>query len=240
MAFKDFVRSVLTFLHLDITKNLQYDRLTTRIFKEVLKPSSNCIDIGCHKGEMLQQMIDLAPNGTHFAFEPIPSMFAQLKQQFGNKATIYPFALSDQSGNTTFQYVTNAPAYSGINQRQYAVSNPQIEEIKVEVKTLDELLPTDTRIDLIKIDVEGGEFSVLKGALQTLKENKPVVVFECGLGASDYYGTQPGELFDFLNNDANLKLATLKGFVDKKEAMTKEQFIDCYQTNAEYYFVAYP
>lgn len=238
MGLKDIIRGVLTFLHLDITKNLQYDRLTTKILKNILKPSSNCIDIGCHKGEILEVMIGLAPNGTHFAFEPIPSMYADLQKKFGSKATIFPVALSDVSGSTTFQHVTNAPAYSGINLRAYAISNPAVQEIQVEVKTLDELIPSDTRIDLIKIDVEGGEFNVLKGALQTLKENKPVVIFECGLGASDYYGTDPGEMYELLCEEVGMRISTLKSFVNGTQPLSKDEFVHCYHQKDEYYFVA--
>ncbi|MES2628696.1 MAG: FkbM family methyltransferase [Bacteroidota bacterium] len=239
MGLKDFVRSVLTFLRLDITKNLQYDRLTLRILRDVLKPGSNCIDIGCHKGEILQVMVDLAPNGRHYAFEPIPAMYNDLVTRFAGKATIFPYALSNEPGQVKFKHVTNAPAYSGIRQREYAVASPEIEEIDVEVKTLDELIPATERIDLVKIDVEGAEFGVLKGAVETLRRNRPVVVFECGLGASNYYGTQPGELFDFMTGEVQLKISTLKNFTSKKLPMSREAFIRCYEQKEEYYFVAH-
>ena len=83
--------------------------------------------------------------------------------------------------------VKNAPAYSGLNKRRYDTSTPDIEEIKVKLGVLDEIIPKDVVIDFIKIDVEGGEFGVLKGAQHLLKKHKPVIVFECGMGASDYY-----------------------------------------------------
>ena len=56
--------------------------------KKVIKPQSNCIDVGCHKGEMLELMFKYSPKGKHFAFEPIPYLFERLKVNFGNKATI--------------------------------------------------------------------------------------------------------------------------------------------------------
>lgn len=61
--------------------------------------------------------------GKHFGFEPIPSLYRQLKQKFSKAATILPYALSDKKGTTTFNYVKNAPAYSGINKRTYEVAN---------------------------------------------------------------------------------------------------------------------
>ena len=145
--------------------------------KKVIQKDSNCIDIGCHKGEILQFILKLAPQGKHFAFEPIPYLYDQLNVKFKNQATIFPFALSDKNGQTTFNLVKNAPAYSGINKRKYAVENPEIEEIQVELKQLDEVIPAETKIDLIKIDVEGGEFDVLKGAKNILKNHQPILVW---------------------------------------------------------------
>ncbi|HET6226331.1 MAG TPA: FkbM family methyltransferase [Bacteroidia bacterium] len=235
----NFVRSVLNYLHLDLTKNLEYDRLTKAIMKQCIHPNSNCIDVGCHKGELLDVMLAHSPKGTHFAFEPLPHLFDQLKVKYKEKATVYPYALSDVTGTSTFQYVKNAPAYSGIQKRKYAMETPDIEQISVELKTLDGLIPPDVKIDFIKIDVEGGEFGVLKGGKQLLKKYKPVVIFESGLGASDYYGTKPGELFQFLSAEIGLQISTLKSFIKNKGPLTQTEFEAHFNNNTEYYFIAY-
>jgi FkbM family methyltransferase len=238
MNLKEIVRSILIFLHLDLTKNLEYDRLTNLIMKRVIRRDANCIDIGCHKGEILQAILKYAPDGRHFAFEPIPYLFLQLGQKFAGKALIYPFALSDQTGETTFQLVKNAPAYSGINRRKYNIAHPDIEEINVQLRTLDELIPVDLPIDFIKIDVEGAEFGVLKGSVKLIKRWKPVVVFEFGMGASDYYGTDPEALYTFLVGECGLKIYTLKAYINNGEALTEARFVACYRSNGEYYFIA--
>ncbi|HEY9114679.1 MAG TPA: FkbM family methyltransferase [Bacteroidales bacterium] len=236
---KDFIRKILRALHLDLTKNLQYDRSTVKIMKRIIKPASNCVDIGCHKGEMLDLMLKYAPAGKHFAFEPIPEMYEQLKLRYNGNCEVFQMALSDKKGETTFNYVKNAPAYSGIKKRKYAVKVPQIEELKVNVDLLDNVLPKDLKIDFIKIDVEGGEFGVLKGAVEILKKSKPVVVFEFGLGASEFYGTKPGELFDLLET-CGLKISLLKSWLKEENPLDKEAFIEIYHENKEYYFIAHP
>jgi FkbM family methyltransferase len=76
-----------------------------------------------------------------------------LTRKYKNKALIFPYALSDNDGYSTFQLVKNAPAYSGIKKRKYDISNPEIEEIKVELKTLDEVVPLNEKIHFIKIDL---------------------------------------------------------------------------------------
>lgn len=239
MNYKNAVRSILNLLHLDLTKNLEYDRLTKSIMKKEIRPSSNCIDIGCHKGEMLEILVRLAPNGKHYAFEPLPFMFEDLKKNFKNKAIFYPYALAAENGHSTFQHVKNAPAYSGIKKRRYDIDNPEIEEIKVELKKLDDVISPDTKIDFVKIDVEGAELGVLQGGKKLLKNNKPIVIFECGKGGSDYYGTQPKEVYNFLTLEIGLKVATLKGFLKGKKTLSLAEFDQAFESSAEYYFIAF-
>lgn len=238
MVVKNFIRELLISLRLDLTKNLEYDRLTKTIIKTHLKSNDNCIDVGCHKGEILDLMLKFAPNGTHYGFEPIPYLYEGLKEKYKNKAIIYPYALSFESGTTTFNFVKNAPAYSGIKKRKYNVKSPDIEQIKVEVKTLDELTPSEQVINFIKIDVEGGEFDVLKGAKALLQKDKPLLLFECGKGASDFYGTKPSAIYQYINEEIGLKIFTLKSFIKRKKALSKADFINYFESNKEYYFVA--
>jgi len=240
MDYRSYIRKTLVFLHLDLTKNLKYDRLTRLIMKKVVSCDANCMDVGCHKGEILDIILSLSKNGQHFGFEPIPILYKQLKQKYEHNAVIYPYALSDINGKSSFNWVKNASAYSGIKKRKYEVKNPEIEEIEIEVRTADEIIPEGTKIDFIKIDVEGGEFGVLKGAERILRESRPYVIFECGLGGSDYYDTKPADLYQFITNKTGLTLSTLSSFIHKKKPLTQEEFELNFNSNKEYYFIAYP
>ena len=239
MNIKKFTKSVLNTFHLDLTKNLKYDRLTKLIINKVLASNSNCIDIGCYKGEILDLLLTKSPNGTHYAFEPIPLFFNTLKTKYNKNVIIYPFALSNSRGTSTFQYVRNDPSYSGLNKRKYNNFVPDIEEISVELRKLDDIIPVEVKIDFIKIDVEGSEFGVLKGAKQTLINSKPFIVFESGLGASDYYGTDPKELYEFITSEIGLKISLLQTFIVNEQSLTSSQFIAIYNANKEYYFIAH-
>ncbi len=224
---------------MDLTKNLAYDRMTKAILSEVLTENSNAIDIGCHKGEILSIFLNNAPKGEHIAFEPIPVFFEGLKYKFQDikNVTFYPYALSDKNTITSFQFVKNAPAYSGLKKRNYATNTPDIETINVDVKQLDDVVSTDYKVDLIKIDVEGGEFDVLKGGRRILATNKPILIFEFGLGASDFYDATPEGLFDFLV-EYSYEVYTLKGFLKKEKSLSKEKLSQLYNDKLEYYFIA--
>lgn len=235
---KSFFRRILISLNLNITENIKTDILTKKALRRILSHTSNCIDIGAHKGELLDMFLRLSPQGRHIAFEPIPHLYQQLKKRYSNQAKVYPYALSDQSGTTTFQHVTNAEAYSGIKRRSYDVKEPNINVITVESKTLDEMI--DDTVDLIKIDVEGGEYQVLIGAQQIINQCKPSIIFEFGKGASEYYETTPEMMFQLLANEYQYDIFNLANFISKKEPYKLSSFRSCFEQNSHYYFVAQP
>ena len=76
-------------------------------------------------------MLRYSENGSHFCFEPLPYLYKKLVNKNYN-ATIHNYALSDKNGKSTFQFVKNAPAYSGLKRRSYDVKNPIIEEIDID------------------------------------------------------------------------------------------------------------
>src|SRR5881628_1427037 len=93
-----FVRSLLDWKTRVTSK---YDREALQVMGRILKPNSNCIDVGCHRGLILRQMLRRAPQGRHFAFEPVPDQFGKLLEKFPN-AKIFNVALSDTHGECTF------------------------------------------------------------------------------------------------------------------------------------------
>lgn len=238
---KKLLKQLLCLLHISVTRNQRYDAFTQKIIQRSLKPDSNCIDIGCHKGEILDLMIKGAPQGKKYGFEPIPDLYKDLtlKYQDDHSVTISPVALYDKTGTTSFQHVLNAPAYSGIKKRKYDGKHVEIEQISVETDLLDHIIPEDMCIDLIKIDVEGAEFRVMKGGAATLKRCKPVIIFEFGLGAADFYDSKPNELHAFLTRECGMKIYTLKGYLDKSEELSEEMFCSMFTNGSEYYFVGH-
>ena len=180
----------------EVRMNRMYDGQTSQIMSRILSPTSTCVDVGCNRGSILREIIRFAPDVAHLAFEPIPELAEQLRKTFASsKARIYELALSDSIGEATFQHVLNSPGHSGLRKRSYPMPDAKIQEITVRTERLDNIIPLETRIDFIKIDVEGAEFQVLSGAIETVKRYKPFIVFEHGIGGADYYGTTPEMMF---------------------------------------------
>lgn len=215
----------------------KYDFQTTEVIRQHLKKDSNCIDIGANQGHILMEIVAAAPKGKHFAFEPIPDLYTSLKKRFSKNTTVYNYALSSAKGSTTFNYYPGRPAVSGFRERNNHVGHvPTL--LSVQVEKLDDLIPEDVTIDLIKIDVEGAEFEVLKGAKKVLIKNKPLVLFECGLGGADVYGTTPAQLFD-LFSECGLAISTIEYFNARKKPFSKEEFNGQFYKNYNFFFIAY-
>ncbi len=219
-----------------VTLNQRYDKQTKRIMQIVLEDESTFIDVGSHKGEVLELALKISKKGKHFAFEPIPNLFHKLNDKYGSKCEVLNYGLSDQKKQSSFQHVTTNPAYSGIKMRTYP-KDEQVETIQIQLDTLDNQLKQHDRVDMIKIDVEGAELEVLKGAKKIIEKFHPIIVFEHGLGASDHYNTSPEDILSFFD-DHQYQLFTLKGFIADEPALLRSEFIDFYLTNKEYYFLA--
>lgn len=218
------------------------DALFVQILKKHLAEDSNCIDIGAHTGAFLSQFLTLAPLGHHFAFEPIPSLAAQIRQQFPN-AEVANCALSDFSGSADFYYVPDFPGWSGLKTQHYPLPT-EPRKIQVEVNCLDAILDPDYRVDFIKVDVEGAELNVFQGARQTLRKWRPIILFEHAQIHAAQYGSTPNMLFEVLVRDCGLKVYHL----DESGPMSEADFVSIYLTSfasnydrrAETNFVAKP
>ncbi len=102
------------------------------------------------------------------------------------------------------------------------------------------MIPADVRIDFLKIDVEGGEYGVLRGGLETLRRSRPVVVFEHGLGGADYYDVAPEQVFNLLRDECGLSVSLMERYLDGRPALDLSQLVDEFTSGRNFYFVAYP
>ena len=127
-----------------------------------LTDQSVVVDIGANIG-VLTAWFARRAHEVH-AFEPAPRALELLRMNAPSNATIHPLALGEESGLVRF---TQAESLD-----MSAISDSGIE---VEIRTLDSygLAP-----DLIKIDVEGFEPQVLRGARQTIARHRPLIMFE--------------------------------------------------------------
>lgn len=237
---KKQIKNLIKKLPIAFTKNQQYDQQTKQILKRCLQPSSNCIDIGCHEGEVLEIMLKHAPNGEHHGFEPIPSFFNQLEKNFPANCHFHKLGLSNEKGTSSFNHVISNPGYSGMKKRRYDKPNEKDTSITINIDLLDNVLPENYKVDFIKIDVEGAEFLVMEGGKNTIKKYQPIIVFEHGLGGADVYGVRPEQVYELLFEECNMNISTMKKWLNNNSPFSKEEFVSQFEKGINYYFIAYP
>lgn len=149
------------------------------------------LDVGANIGVMTLQFAKLASRGHVYAFEPTHYAFRQLQVNLD----LNPPLATRVTAIQTFVSVSSVdrPALQvyaswkvdgthGGDRHPVHLGTASATE-GVGATTLDDLAATCglTRVDLVKIDTDGHELEVLKGAVQILKRLRPAVVFEVGI-----------------------------------------------------------
>ena len=147
-----------------------------------LDTDSSCVDIGANRGTVLRMIEERAPGGCHHAFEPLPHRAAQLRVAFPN-VEVHEVALTNAPGSVRFTVVEEdaVDGYSGITEHLRTLPKGwTTHEVSVEAARLDDLLPADFVPRFVKIDVEGAELAVLRGAERLLRGHRPILFLEHG------------------------------------------------------------
>ncbi|HZF28153.1 MAG TPA: FkbM family methyltransferase [Gammaproteobacteria bacterium] len=218
----------------------RYDQQTEEIIRTHSQSHWNCADVGANVGDISDLLLRYCPTGTHYLFEPIPANADLLRRKYRRSAnvTIFDDALSDRAGTTTFHYNIAHPATSGIKEQRYFTKNNKIQLIEVKTARMDDKLLT-AQVDLIKIDVEGAELLVLRGAKETIVRCKPLVVFEHSPYSAPYYGYGAEEMFGYFD-DVGYGIYLLDDFLANRPPLARERFVKDSKEAREWYFVAKP
>ena len=158
------------------------------ILKSLKKLNINYIfDVGSHRGESIDYFIKLKNLKKIQSFEPQKDIFLVLKKKYknNNKVILNQIALSQNenykdfyinnlSSTSTFSRLNKKSLWLKIKNKILNKKNPIINKIKIRSLTIDKFIKQKKikKIDLLKIDTEGHELEVLKGALKTIKEHK--------------------------------------------------------------------
>jgi len=151
------------------------------------------LDVGANMGQYLCRLSKYFPNSTIISFEPIHVNFLCLKKMkkiLGLKnAEIYELAVSDKNGTDTMvtPYIKEVPitTQSGlIDSVKYSIEkDKKFQKNEVHTTTIDDIVFSNnmSNIILIKVDTEGAENKVLRGALQTILRYKPLLILETSI-----------------------------------------------------------
>ncbi len=178
-----------------------YEKGTLAIMGEILQKGDVFVDVGANIGLMsVYASKKIGPEGSVIAFEPNPKTRALLNSNLGlneiENVKTEAFALSDKTkkGRIYDRWDINRGGASLIEPSK-ATDSYEIEEIKFT-----DYFNRSDRIKLVKIDVEGYELNVLKGAKPYLLESPspPALIVEFSISRTNTFGEDTTPLFTFL------------------------------------------
>jgi len=139
-------------------------------------PCTRFVDVGAHIGSIVAEVLRNS-SATVIAIEAMPDKVAALRRKFPG-LTVHSCAVGESEGDVSFFVVPAASGYSSLIRSHNSV------EITVPLRRLDDLVTEP--VDLIKIDVEGAELGVLRGAERLIAKSRPIIMFESGPGEAMY------------------------------------------------------
>ena len=142
------------------------------------------IDVGANKGSYLWALSKAVPDGKVVAFEPQPVLSEYLRQacaKSGLKNVIIENqGCSEKSGTLPLAIPGTGISSPGASFEQTVAAREPCRFITVSTVSIDDYFSGESRqIGALKIDVEGHELSVLKGAQGLITHHKPTIVCEC-------------------------------------------------------------
>lgn len=179
-----------------------YETEISKLIRTSLKPGYVALDIGANIGlQSIRMSQCCGDDGKVYAFEPL----AYIREKFSknvalnhcSNVTLLPFALSDK--NDSAEVKINERIW---NQGTFNLNQPDNGNTaqQITIKIADQIPEIENlnKLHLIKIDVEGFEYHVLRGLKQTLQKHKPRIIFEYD---SNYWlkmGQQITDCYHFL------------------------------------------
>ncbi len=139
----------------------------------------NIIDVGTNIGWVALNFAKIAGTGKVIGFEPDPFNYAVCKTNSDQNAlpnlTILPIGLGETSAEVMMEVRT--PGNRGGNR---IALNDGSGSVSVKIKRLDGIdeITRLHSVNLIKLDVEGYELKVLRGAIKTIQKHKPILFIE--------------------------------------------------------------
>ncbi len=164
---------------IDLIDKKKKDQITNFFLKKFKKKKITLIDIGAHKGETIKQFSSNFNINKIYAIEANPEVFIELKKNFlQNKIKLFNFAIGEKKGIKYLNILneSSSSTFRDLNQNtKYYIRKNKVLTLfskkliknkrKVIVKSLDKFLIENAinNIDILKIDTEGFEYSILKG-----------------------------------------------------------------------------
>lgn len=158
------------------------------------------LDIGGNIGYIAMMLKKNFPESLVYSFEPIKNTYEVFLEHIRmNKIDVIAenIGLSDEKGEFEYYYSPDAPGNASLKDLSHRDTT---QKIRANVTTLDNYVEEKQikNVDFIKLDVEGAEFSALKGAENVLEKYAPIIFAELLRKWSAPFGYKPQDVVEWL------------------------------------------
>ena len=186
-----------------------YERDTVIAFRRMVRPGSVVLDIGANIGAHTLQFAGLVgPDGKVIAFEPTDFAMHKLRAnlalnpQLASRVDTHQVMLAERPDHPVAPEIYSSWPLFTVDDLHPRHRGRLMPSTLAEVTSLDALVAELGlgRIDLIKLDVDGHEYSVLRGAAETLERFKPLVLMELAAHVLRDFGRRVEDVVNILIN----------------------------------------
>jgi FkbM family methyltransferase len=172
-----------------------FDRKDCRILRRLVKPGNVIVDAGANVGYFSLLFANwMRGQGAVHAFEPFPETAARFDRNLNLNSPLRGTVFLHRSALSDFKGRTRMHVPDQTNQGCNYLGEDG--ENEVEVTTLDAFCDRERlmRVDLIKVDVEGSEVALLRGAEETIRRFRPILMIEVNPAALQRFGYGSSDL----------------------------------------------
>jgi len=193
-----------------------YETGTMKVLNTLLQPGDIVFDVGANIGWYTTHMAQLVRSGQCHAFEPLPTAFEALKRNcalngLSSEVRLNQLALGESEG-AAHLYVFERLAHS--RSSLSTLGRTDYTACEVPMITIDKYATANgiTRVDLVKVDVEGAEMSVLRGAGSLFElDFPPIWVIEMNVETADNFGYVPSDLLSYVESHGDYRFYRIVG-----------------------------
>ena len=177
-----------------------YEKNDTQMMYNLVKNNSTIFDIGANIGWYSIGLGKNKKNVNIFSFEPIPTVFKNLKSNLKlnnlKNVKLFNHGFYNKNKKISFYYY---PAASGYSSNIPFPGKKDFKKIQCDLKVLDEFVQKKkiSKIDFIKCDVEGAELFVFEGGIKIIEKFKPIILSEISRINQSKFSYHPNDLIKF-------------------------------------------
>lgn len=205
----------------------EYEPAITNVIKKIVKPGDVCFDIGGNIGwftTLLQTLV--GEKGEVHSFEPVPPTFKVLeenvKSNINSKAVrLNNFALGERKDEMNLHIFDDLPdghaSMSNFGKSDFTA-------YKCKVETVNSYLQENEidNVKFVKVDIEGAELTMLKGATGFFKQEiPPIFEIEMALDTTKGFGYLPNDIIEFIKSQFDYEFFVINEKTNNLEKIEK-------------------